>query len=229
LAELLVATLIMTLVMTAAYTSLSSSVKLWRIGESDLRTYQDARTSVTLVSRELRNFLPGASHLFEGDDNAFEFYAVTSPLDVEERSDARPIWIKYRLKSDSSQPGKVLLREECIVEGPFPAAGARRTNIDLGRKRSFELAEGVLDFRMRYFWLPPAEKEQPEGPPPPVNPIVKKKLKSGEGMPQCIEIYLKLSDDHTEEGYTEFTTRLAFDGPTTRLKDDSLRREEAAL
>jgi len=47
LAELLVATLLATLVMSGVYFSFNSSIRLWRNGERDLQTYQDARTSMT--------------------------------------------------------------------------------------------------------------------------------------------------------------------------------------
>ncbi|MCP4644331.1 MAG: hypothetical protein GY851_28065 [bacterium] len=248
LAELLVATTLTVLVMGGVYVAFSSSIRLWRLGEANLRTYQDARTSMSIMTRELQSMLPGAMHLFEGTDDEFEFFAISPPMDVEDRDGPRVMWIKYRLKADPNQRGKILLREERLVEGPLPLRSDEdnefeRTRLKLARKQSFELAAGVVDFELRYYWRPIPERGEGPGAPPgdpaipdegeiqelePVEFVVKEEHGKGDGFPQGIHIAMTLDDPGAESGKTTFETMLTFRGLTTPLREPE-EGEEAQL
>ncbi|GMW02734.1 MAG: hypothetical protein AMXMBFR84_38700 [Candidatus Hydrogenedentota bacterium] len=237
LAELLVAVSILTLVMTAAYMAFSSGIRLWRLGEANLQTYQDARTSMAIMTRELQNFVPGAAHLFEGEDSEFVFYAVTPPMHPAEGSDAQVLWIRYRLRNDATQKGRTLVREERVVEDPLPSRppeGGKidRTRVRLGLRRSFDLANGVRDFSIEYLWQPPADLEQEADatqagqPPVPVAFIVQDHLGEGDGMPQGIRLRLTLYDPNADDGDTTFTAFVNVNGPSTRLEEPMLGKTE---
>ncbi len=241
LAELLVATTIVTIVMTALFTAYSSSIRLWRIGESNLRTYQDARTSLSIIRRELQNIVPGAIHLMQGTDDELEFFAVVPPMDVEEGSGPRTMWVRYRIKKGSAKTGATLVREERVVESSLPPAPPKDGEIDksiikLGNERQFDLAEHVDDFVIKYYWLPPKSELKeidPSLPPAPIKFIVLDELKEGMGMPQGIRIELTLEDatvsKKSKAQKTTFTTMTAFRGPTSEIDRDSFEKEGGLL
>jgi prepilin-type N-terminal cleavage/methylation domain-containing protein len=222
LAELLVATLLSTLVMSGVYFSFSSSIRLWRNGERDLQTYQDARTSMTIMSQELMRMLEGAGHLMEGDDNEIAFYAVTPPFDPDEADGERILWIRYRVRPDASRPGDELVREERLVESPMPKRPKDESEIDTsvikhGRKRTFELASGVLDFELTYLWTGEQEESNsldPNAPLPEVEIYELDEHREGDGIPQGIRISLTLADQDAPKGRSTFTTYAIFQGPT---------------
>ncbi len=227
LAELLVATLITTLVMSGVYFAFSSSVRLWRNGEQGLQTYQDARTSMTIMTREMMQMLEGAGHLMEGDDNEISFYTVAPPFHHEDGEGARIIWVRYRTKPDASARGRILVREERIVESAMPMRPKDDTEIDstvvkLGRKRIFEIASGVLDFELTYLWA--GEEEEPDAlsagaPPEPVEIHELDEHHEGDGIPQGIRIALTMVDEAAPKQRTTFTTYAVFQGPTDQYED----------
>ncbi len=226
LAELLVATLITTLVMSGVYFAFSSSIRLWRNGEQDLQTYQDARTSMTILSRELMQMLEGAGHLMEGDDNEISFYAVAPPFHTDEGEGARIIWVRYRTKPDASARGRILVREERIVESPMPLRPKDDTEIDStvvkrGRKRIFEIASGVLDFELTYLWVGEEEEQDAISSDAPESAEVFEldEHNEGDGIPQGIRIALTLADEVAPKRRTTFTTYAVFQGPTDKFED----------
>ncbi|MBX7256369.1 MAG: prepilin-type N-terminal cleavage/methylation domain-containing protein [Candidatus Hydrogenedentes bacterium] len=241
LAELLVATTIITIVMTALFTAYSSSIRLWRTGESNLRSYQDARTSLGIIRRELQNILPGAIHLLKGTSDELEFIAVVPPMDVEEGSEPRTMWIRYRIKKGSGKAADSLVREERIVESSLPPVPPKdgeidRTVLKLGTEHQFELASDVDSFAIRYCWLPPKDEikqEDPSLPPRPIKLIVLDELKEGSGMPQGIRIELTLVDKSVSSKAkgqkTKFTMMTAFRGPTSEIDRDSFEQEGGLL
>lgn len=227
LAELLVATLLTTLVMSGVYFAFSSSVRLWRNGERDLQTYQDARTSMTIINRELMQMLEGAGHLMEGDDNEIAFYAVAPSFHNSEGEGARIIWVRYRTKADASARGRILVREERIVESAMPMrpkddGAIDSTVVKHGRKRIFEMASGVLDFELTYLWTGAEEEADAldaNAPPPPVEIHELDEHREGDGIPQGIRISLTLADDGAPKGRTTFTNYAVFQGPTDEYEE----------
>ncbi|GMU92562.1 MAG: hypothetical protein AMXMBFR4_16200 [Candidatus Hydrogenedentota bacterium] len=237
LAELLVASTVLAILLGAVYTAFTSSVNLWKLGEANIHTYQDARTSLSMITTELQNMAAGASHLFVGDNEEFEFYAVTTPMNVEDGTHPRVLWIRYRLKSDPRGEGRILLREERPVESALPSGPPEDGGIDdpiiqLGRESEFELATGVKDFELRYYWLPPSEPGAPasgQAAPGQASFIVRDEHPKKSGIPQAIKIELTLIDPNAESGLTTFATYAVFRGPTTRLDKDSFSTETFSL
>lgn len=230
LAELLVATMLLTIVMSGVYVCFSSTVRLWRLGEANIATYQDARTALSIMTRELQNVVPGTAHLVEGGNDDFTFFAVTPPLDVDENSQPQVIQIQYRTRKDPNGEGRILLREERLVKSPLPSkppgdGEIDRTIIKMASEKDFELAYGVKNFELRYYWIPPEDSVQDatnSGPPAPVEFIVRDDHPKGSGIPQGIRIELTLLDDNSESGETTFTTVVVFRGETTELEEDSI-------
>lgn len=231
LAELLVASVLLAIILGAVYTAFGSSIRLWRLGETNLRNYQDARISLSVITAELQNAIPGAGHLFRGSNDDLEFFAVTPPLDVREGSEPRVLWIHYRLRPDPDGPGKLLLREERMVEGGLPPPPADQTRIEpsaikLGREREFELAAGVKDFELKYYWLPPQtdlgfQSDQALASAP-ARFIVRDRLEEGDGIPQAVRATLTMYDETAPKGELVFSTFAVFRGETAEWKDDTL-------
>lgn len=234
LAELLVASTILAVVLGTVYTSFSSSVNLWKIGEANIRAYQDARTSLDIVTRELQNMAPGAAHLFAGSKDEFEFYAVTRPMNVEDGAEPRVLWIKYRVKSNPKGEGKLLIREERPVESALPSkpprdGGLDTTIIKLGGESQFELASGVKKFELHYYWLEPRPEPAVAGATQPAKFVVRDEHPEKSGIPQAIRIDLTLIDPNAEKGETRFSTYAVMHGPTSTLKEGSLDAETVPL
>jgi hypothetical protein len=229
----LVASLLLAIVLGAVYTAFGSSIRLWRLGEMNLRNYQDARTSLSIITTELQNAIPGAGHLFHGTNDEFEFFAVTSPLDVRKGGEPRVLHIRYRMRPDPGGPGKLLMREERVVEGGLPPPPAddsaiETTTIEMGREREFELAAGVKDFEIQYYWLAPQLDPgflSDQGPPAPAEFIVRDELEAGDGIPQAIRLTLTMYDDTAPRGELHFSTFAVFRGETAEWKDDALTTE----
>lgn len=234
LAELLVASTILAVVLGTVYTAFSSSVNLWKIGEANVRAYQDARTSLDILTRELQNMVPGAAHLFAGSKDEFEFYAVTRPMNVEDGAEPRVLWIKYRVKPNPKGEGKLLVREERPVESALPSKPPRDGELDttiikLGGESQFELATGVRKFELHYYWLEPRAKAEVAGAAQPAKFVVRDEHPEKSGIPQGIRIELTLIDPNSEKGETRFSTYAVMHGPTTALKEGSLDAETVPL
>jgi len=226
LAELLVATLLTTLVMSGVYFTFNSSIRIWRNGEKNLQTYQDARTSMTIMNRELMQMLEGAGHLMEGEDDEISFYAVAPPFYDDDHQGPRILWVRYRTKTDASAPGRILVREERLVESPMPVRPKDALEIDtsvikLSRKRIFEIAEGVLDFELTYLWTGNDDSRDAlsRDEPPDVEIYELDEHREGDGIPQGIRIALTLADDGAPKGRTTFTTYAVFQGPTDKYEE----------
>ncbi|GMV90582.1 MAG: hypothetical protein AMXMBFR82_03600 [Candidatus Hydrogenedentota bacterium] len=237
LAELLVACMLLTIVMSGVFLCFSSTVRLWRLGEANIATYQDARTALSIMTQELQNVIPGTAHLVEGSNDDFTFFAVSPPLDVDEDSRPQVIQIHYRTRKDPDGEGRILLREERLVKSPLPSAPPGegeidRTIIKMAAEKDFELAYGVKNFELRYYWNPPITTVQDatdQGPPPPAEFIVRDDHPKGSGIPQGIRIDLTLLDDNGESGETTFSTFVVFRGATTELEEESIDTEGGAF
>ncbi len=224
LAELVVTTTILTLVMTAVYTAFGSTLRAWRRGEANLQSYQDGRTSMSILARELGCILGGSEHLFEGKHNELEFFTVSPPMDIKKGEDARVLWVRYHY----NRTGHTLMRQEAVVEKPLPlqpAEGAEldKTRVKLGKKHSFDLAakDNVLGLEITYYWVPPVERVADE-PPEWVEPIEMKENRQGWGLPQGLRATLTVRDANSQSGKATFSFRTAFRGPTTPYNEERL-------
>ena len=227
LAELIVATTLLTLVMAAVYTAFNSTMRTLKGAEENLQTYQDARTALDVMSRELSCFIGGSEHLFEGKDDEFEFFAVARPMDVEKGEDARALWIRYYY----NRSGKTMVRQEAFVKDALPLKPPGDQEVDverihLGRKSKFVLASRVKKFEVSYYWTPIVER-RPEDPPEWVEPIVLDRNEKKWGLPQGIKVALTLEDSQTESGTVTFTSSIVFRVQPTPYDEDRVggRRE----
>lgn len=222
LAELLVATTLITIVMAAVYTSMTNSLRAWQIAESDMTVYQSARTAMDIVTRELQCVVPGAGFLMEGDNHELTFIAVVPPLEVEDGEGPRVMQVQYRLGGRGSK--RTLIREERVVESALPTMPVGEDDVDRGRlklgtERSFDLATGIDDFEISYYWLPPTNEwppRNPEEPPVPLELIVEHEHREKWGLPQGIRLTLKMRDPDRDNETLDFTTFVTFRGPTAQ-------------
>ena len=224
LAELIVAATVLTVVMTAVYTAFGSTLRAWRLGESHVTAYQDARTALNTMSRELNCMLGGAEHLFQGKNDEVEFFTVGPPMNVEKGEGPRVLWVRYRF----NRTGKSLVREEAIVLKPLPLQPPEgeeidKTRVKLGRKYKFELiADGVRGLDFTYFWIPPHEPRKSDEPPTWLEPIQLKESREGWGLPQGIRAVLTVNDPTSESGKSIFSLRTSFRGPTTPYDEERI-------
>ncbi len=229
LVELLVASTLMAIILGGVYAAFSTTIRSWRIGEASVETYQGARISLALMTRELRSVVPGSDRFFEGDDNELLFYTVSPPLEVEEGEGPQLLQVRYRLKSDPKGRGRILVREEArLVEGfPEPPEKKRISVVDhpkTSNDEEFELMAGVADLEISYYWAPPVDERRSigsGGPPAPVEFIVRDENRLGDGLPQAVRIALTVLDANSPSGETVFTTTVPFPGPTTRLTKET--------
>lgn len=209
LAELIVASTIVVLVMGAVYASFGTSLLLWRRGEADFAMYQEARTALALLERELQNVVPGAAPLFEGEDDELTFFAVAPPLDVSEGPGARVLRIRYRVRPNPSGPGRILTRDEAnldseIVIDADPAGGIDVRNIETGRDRRFDLAAGVHRFDVQYHYLRARGEAATALGVNPLEPEVADEHVAGRPLPRAVEVTLVMIDPGTATGETTF-------------------------
>jgi len=223
LAELIVATTVLTVVMTAVYTAFGSTIRAWRVGESQLHVYQDARTALSVMSHELGCLLGGTQHLFQGKDDEIEFFTVTPPMNVDKGEGPRVMWVRYRF----NRTGHTLVRQEALVTDPLPLAPRGNQDIDpsrikMGRKYKFEIGRNVRDFAVSYYWIPPVKTKPNEPPPEWVAPVVLDRSEEGWGLPQGIRVDLTIQDDTATGKETTFSLATAFRGPTTPYNEHKI-------
>lgn len=217
LIELIVATTVLTVVMTAVYHAFGTTLRVWRLAEVHQQTYQDARIALSTMTRELNCILGGTEYLFQGEDDELEFFAVTPPMNVDKGEGAQVLWIRYRYNGAAD----TLIREERIVEGPIPTRrrGFEPDEFDMGRirmgrKHKFDVASDVRGFDIEYRWIPP-HVYKPDEPPEWLEPIVLDHSEQDWGLPQGLRLTLTLDNPEVDGGRRNFTTALAFRGPTT--------------
>jgi len=233
LAELVVATTLISVVMICVYQAFNTSVRSWRMGESNRAAYQDVRIAMSVLTRDLQSMVSGAGHLFEGKRDELEFYVIGQPMDVRHGEGKRALWVRYRTKPGSRKQGGVLIREEAQVEGPLPllapsqaAEDVASRPVKLGRRSSFELVNGVKDFEVAYLWMPAPPSPafvpgQPLPPPPaPVTPVEERSQRRGWGRPQAVRLALTVLDPQGgEKGVSTFRDTVVFRGPTRSLEE----------
>lgn len=226
LAELLVAASLISIVMGAVYVAFGSTLRVWRLGETETNQYQDARIGLNLLSRELGCMLGGSEHLFSGEDDELEFFAVTQSLDVEKGEGARVLWIRYYLSN------RKLYRQEAVVEAPLPLSSMMGDKekalgrIKLGRKQKFEIASNVRDFIVSYTWAPPEKDRQPNQAPSWIKPIVLKRNEKGWGLPQGVRITLTLRKPDDKKASTDFLLCKTFRCPTSTYNEELMGKAE---
>lgn len=226
LAELLVAASLMSIVMGAVYFAFGSTLRVWRLGETETNQYQDARLGLNLISHELGCLLGGSEHLFSGENDELEFFAVTQSLDVEKGEGARVLWIRYYLSN------KKLYRQEAVVEAPLPLVSMMGDKekalgrIKLGRKHKFEIAGNVRDFNVGYTWVPLEKGRRPNEAPMWMNPILLKRNDKGWGLPQGVRITLSIRKPDDKKASSDFFLCKTFRCPTSTYNEELMGKAE---
>lgn len=228
LAELVVATTLIALVMASVYTALSTAVNTWHGGEPTNRTFEDARLTLGLLQKELQGALPAAGVLFNGGRDWVEFYTLTPPMYLEDGEGGRVLRVRYRLRTGEARKGRILEREEAVVESPLPMMPPttdREEDMGIGRvrlgaPRRFDLARDVRDFHVRYLWVPPKLPREAHVPPPGLPPLIKDANPRGRGLPHALELTLEINDPTFPRGYVTFQTYVAFRASALDLPRD---------
>lgn len=252
LIELLVAVTLLSIVMAALYSAFSSTIQMWKRGETNFETYQDARLALSILSRELQNVVAGSEYMFTGTKDSLTFYAAITPMDVDEGEHTRLAQITYRLKQDPAQHMWSLVREESIVEGTLPVVTKDSGDLDssalkLGKEHLFDLVGKVWDFKLTYLWLRPtkggpatlsasdaagAAAPGGQGGARPASGnstgggmelVEKDDNPRGTGLPAGVRVTLVVDDETKPRGRTTFTDEIVFSTPTTPYEaEDSL-------
>lgn len=206
LIELLVAMTLFSVVMTAVYGAFSTGARVWRVGERDMQTFQDARVALMLMSKELRCAFPEAGHLFFGEDDRsgdrdndrVEFFTVRPPLEPKKDREARILKVSYYVDEARGGRGYVLKREEQIVTGTIPtekqtaARGKRERPIKMEKPWRCVLATNVDSLDVGYSW---GEEYVPV-------------CRKGFGLPEDVRIMLKLRGEDKRSDMRRFETAI---------------------
>jgi len=230
LVELVVASTLIVIVMGAVYSSFSVALQTWRGGETNYKTYEDARLVMGLLSRELQGIPPSTIHLFNGTRSTMEFYTLASPLNEVKGKGERVLWVRYRMMAGRGRTGGTLFREEAIVTGPLPAPRRPGEPVDMSRikkgpMKRFEIATGVTRFQLGYYWSPLIRASmhvQPEQ----VEMFVEDRVRAA--LPHGVGITLGVYDESGDFGESTFDHVVAFRGITSRLPE-ALREESRRL
>lgn len=230
--ELIVSTLLISVVLAGVYAAFSTALLSSRTGEAGMRNYQGARIATAMLEQELQCVIAGSGHLFEGDEDELTFYALVPPMDVEEGEFARVMRVRYRLKEDPKSRDKILVREEAIVEGPLPMpekgeeGDVDSDTLKVKNKETFEIASGIKDFELSYYWVRPKTADMEEDASfgeKPAEFLVQEENRKGWGLPQGVRMALTVADPNAaEKEETVFTTFVVFQGPTTPLLESGV-------
>lgn len=221
LAELIVGTTLFTIVMASVYTVFSTAVGSWRAGETNYQVYKTARLALGMMSRELQAIPPGTQNLFFGESDELTFYALTEPLEWDEEVGTRVYEISYSLSAGDRRFGRELVRVERPVESALPTVPCGSENaVDysrtkLGRANRFVIADGVVDFQVKYVWLPDQDLIDATGQAMFTEPQEWDYNPEGFCQPQALRLKLILQDPSATNGTAEFETIVGFRGPTS--------------
>ncbi|HOJ69046.1 MAG TPA: prepilin-type N-terminal cleavage/methylation domain-containing protein [Candidatus Hydrogenedentes bacterium] len=236
LAEMLVAATMLSIVMTAVYVLFHSAAGTWRLAESGFDAPRDTRFFLEQFQRECANTLVQAEYLCEGDDDSVTLFVLAEPLDVSKGEGRRLMRVEYTWNRNRGR----VTREEGYVESAIPMMPvseedrrrAKRVKIDRGRRDV--LLEGVTQFKLRYVWFPMPEVRSLMEPPPPEPPMYLERLEQYWGLPDAIEVTLRVEPPaekgRVEERPFELTTLVPIRAPrqprTRAMLEKVLGREE---
>ena len=218
LMELLVAMTTFSIVMGGAYVAFNDAARFWRESEEDVEVFHQARVTVSVLERDLRNSHVPAGFLFYGKEegregrrrDSLEFYTVTTPLAGDQQQVPQLMKVKYSLERS---PGRrrvwELRREERIVRGPLPRAQdfARvpvpyDTMVDFENPTSVVLAENVESLGFAHLW----QKKKKDG-------FVKSRgCPRGIGPPTLVQVELVVTDENLAAGNKAFRTTVLLPG-----------------
>lgn len=223
LVELLVATALLSIVMSSVYTLTHASLRTWNLAEGGTDLYLEARNAVTLFSMEYNNMVGRASHLFEGDDKEIVMFVLAQPMDLEQGEGRRLMRVIYSYNRNKN----TLEREEALVETALPKRPTGTEEIDrsrvkLAREYKSVIADNVVDFKLTYMWVPLPQDQLPDEPPVKIPPVYSDRHRPLWGLPQGVELRLKLRNPDEEEQEYEIKVTLPTRAPTIRMRNEQL-------
>jgi prepilin-type N-terminal cleavage/methylation domain-containing protein len=224
LAEVLVATTLISIIMASVYTLFNSTTRAWRESEGRFDIYQNARTSLAVLKREIDNVVSPAGYFFQGDNQRFEMVVVSEPFNVEDSEGRHMMWVRYRY----NRTGRELIRDEALVEMALPKQPPRGQAIDRGRlkmrrREQFVVAANVEDFSVRYVWIPIQPQRDKKQPPPPVTPIYADRHEEGWGLPTGIEVRMTVIDPGDKNQRRTFLVRKTILNPSAGYRETDLQ------
>jgi len=217
LMELLVAMTTFSVVMGGVYAAFNDAARFWRESENDIDVFQQARVTVSVLERELRNIHQPAGFLFYGKGSgrggqrrdSIEFYTVSTPLAGDQQQVPQIMKVAYSVeRSPGRQRSYELRRQEWIVSGPLPRKKDFVLSeepvdrlVDLERSKFIVLAEHVESLEFAYFW-PRDEGEQQWF----------RDCARGDGPPKMIQIKMIITDENRSSGNKTFRTVVLLPG-----------------
>ncbi len=225
LMELLVSSILAALVMSAVYTSFSSTIRIWRIGEEDLAAYQDTRLALALIQRDLKAIVPDTWDLVEGNAKELSWLAIRPPFYPDDDAKPRIMRIKYYVRPDGSGKYRLIRDEQPLLQFlPLKSANSllqrKASDLALGRRKTVELCTGITGLTFRYYWtvLPPKPQPDelttsPTSPPP----VATDDPSPTYGSPQVVQVTLEAEDPSAETGKTAFDSWITLPGSLPRI------------
>ncbi len=217
LIELLVAMTTFSVVMGGVYAAFNDAARFWRESENDVDVFHQARITVSVLERELRNSHGKAGFLFLGEGSggrerrrdSIEFYTVSTPLAGDQQFVPQLMKVEYSIqRSPGTRRAYQLRRKEWIVRGPLPRkqdfVRLEEPNdnlVDFERSRTVVLAENVESLEFIHFW--PSNKK---------NVQQSHNCPRGVGPPAMIQITLIITDENLSSGNKAFRTTVLLPG-----------------
>ncbi len=126
--------------------------------------------------------------------------AEIPPLDVSEGEGRRLMRVEYAWNRNRGR----ITREEGYVESAIPMMPAseeerrRQKRVKIRRGERVVLHEGVTRFSLRYVWYPMPEVRDYREPPPPEPPLAINRLEQYWGLPDALEVTLRVEPETKE-------------------------------
>lgn len=215
LTELLVATLLISVVMSSVYTLFYSSIQTWRTTQDGFDAQHDAMDALTIMQREINNYIARAGFLMQGDSDELTLFVVAEPMNVEEAEGRHLMRVRYRHKRNT----KELIREEALAESPLPRYPGLDKKVNWRNPKftdeeDFVIARNVRDFEVRYLWTLLAPNPDINLPPPPVERRYESRHREKYGLPQAIEVTLVFENPEVRGDSQAITRTFPFRAPT---------------
>ena len=219
LMELLVAMTTFSIVMGGVYAAFNDAARFWRESENDIEVFHQARVTISVLERELRNSYAPAGFLFfgkgEGRKNqrrdSLEFFTLSTPMAGDQQQIPELMKVKYSLVSSGiRQRTYNLQREEQIVSGPLPrkqdfarAAGPNDRLVNFERSTFMVLAENVESLGFIHLW--PKEKGKD-------GYVKSNDCMTGIGPPVLVQVEMVITDKNLASGNKAFRTTVMLPG-----------------
>lgn len=216
--ELLVAMTTFSIVMGGVYAAFNDAARFWRESENDIEVFHQARVTVSVLERELRNSYAPAGFMFFGKGegrggrrrDSIEFFTVSTPLAGDQQQVPQLMKVKYSLVSSGvRQRTYNLQREERIVSGPLPRAkdfarsgGPNDRMVDFERSTFVVLAENVESLEFVHLW----QNKKKAGF------VNSRDCMAGTGPPAMVQVDLAITDENLASGNKAFRTTVLLPG-----------------